>query len=175
MNRYLRDRANRRSMAQRDGRNPYGSRGGYVTSSRRGKDRAYMNYDNYRGGDNRMRDRNYNYDYGYDYASEDMEKEWEEDLKKWREELKRYDRFNISKEQIIQSAKQMGAEFDKYNEEEFLTTYYMVMSDYPQITNEPHIYISLAKDWLEDKDSKLKGSEKLCAYYYEVINGGEED
>ena len=250
MNRYLRDRANRRSMAQRDGRNPYGSRGGYVSSSRRGRDRADMNYDNYRDRVNRMRNRemdmeydyakynsrydsrystdrrnqdsrypyqqygehnrsmeyemygygvggirpmdygydyNYdyassgnrmrdrNYDYEYDYASEDMEKEWEEDLKKWREELKRYDRFNISKDQIIQSAKQMGAEFDKYNEEEFLTTYYMVMSDYPQITNEPHIYISLAKDWLEDKDSKLKGSEKLCAYYYEVINGGEED
>lgn len=113
------------------------------------------------------------YDYGYDYASE--EKEWKEHLKKWCEELKRYDRFNMPKEQVIQNAKQMGIEFDKYNEEEFLTTYYMVMSDYPSIANEPHTYISLAKDWLEDKDSKLKGSEKLCAYYYEVIKGGEED
>lgn len=253
MNRYLRDRANRRGMPQRDGRNPYGSRGGYVSSSRRGRDRADMNYDNYRGGDNRMRDRemdmeydyakynsrydsrynpdrrsqdghypyqqygernrpmeyemygygiggirpmdygydynydyarggsrsgrdrNYNYDYGYDYASEDMEKEWGEHLKKWREELKRYDRFNMPKDQVIQNAKQMGVEFDKYNEEEFLTTYYMVMSDYPTIANEPHTYISLAKDWLEDEDSKLKGSDKLCAYYYEVIKGGEED
>ena len=46
MNRYLRDRASRRVMIQRDGRNPYGSRGGYVTSSRRGRDRAYMNDDN---------------------------------------------------------------------------------------------------------------------------------
>ena len=51
----------------------------------------------------------------------------------------------------------------------------MVMSDYPQVANEPHTYLSLAKDWLEDKDSKLKGSEKLCAYYYEIIKGGEED
>ena len=234
MNRYLRDRANRRGMLQRDGRNPYGSRGGYVSSSRRGRDRANMNYDNYRGGYNRMRDREmdmeydyakydsrydsrynpdrrsqdghypyqqygernrpmeyemygygiggirpmdygYDYSYDYDYASEDMEKEWKEHLKKWREELKRYDRFNMPKDQVIQNAKQMGVEFDKYNEEEFLTTYYMVMSDYPTIANEPHTYISLAKDWLEDEDSKLKGSEKLCAYYYEVIKGGEED
>lgn len=234
MNRYLRDRANRRGMLQRDGRNPYGSRGGYVSSSRRGRDRANMNYDNYRGGYNRMRDREmdmeydyakydsrydsrynpdrrsqdghypyqqygernrpmeyemygygiggirpmdygYDYSYDYDYASEDMEKEWKEHLKKWREELKRYDRFNMPKDQVIQNAKQMGVEFGKYNEEEFLTTYYMVMSDYPTIANEPHTYISLAKDWLEDEDSKLKGSEKLCAYYYEVIKGGEED
>lgn len=230
MNRYLRDRANRRVMSQRDGRNPYGSRGGYVSSSRRGRDRAYMNYDNYRDRENRMRDREmdmeydyakynsgydsrYNtdrrsqdghypyqqygernrpmeyemygygvggirpmdYGYDYDYASEDMEKEWEEHLKKWQDELKRYDRFNMPKDQVIQNAKQMGVEFSKYNEEEFLTTYYMVMSDYPSIANEPHTYISLAKDWLEDKDSKLKGSDKLCAYYYEVVKGGEED
>ena len=46
MNRYLRDRASRRGMSQRDGRNPYGSRGGYVTSRRRGRDREMgMEYD----------------------------------------------------------------------------------------------------------------------------------
>ena len=227
-NRYLMDRASRRSM--RDGRNPYGSRGGYVTSRRGRRDRADMNYDMARGGNrgyDRTMDMGYDYAkysggygsgynsqrgnqdghypyerygehnrpmdfemYGYgvggirpmdygkypypDYASEDMEKEWKEHLKKWCEELKRYDRFNMPKDQIIQTARQMGVRFDNYNEEEFLTTYYMVMSDFPQGANEPHTYLSLAKDWLEDKDSKLKGSEKLCAYYYEVINAGEE-
>ena len=212
MNRYLRDRANRRGMSQRDGRNPYGSRGGYVTSRRRGRDREmgmeydYAKYDSRYDSrynlDRRSQDGHYpyqqygernrpmeyemygygiggikpmDYNYDYDYADEDMEKEWKEHLKKWCEELKRYDRFNMPKDQLIQNAKQMGVEFDKYNEEEFLTTYYMVMSDYPTIANEPHTYISLAKDWLEDEDSKLKGSDKLCAYYYEVINGGEED
>ena len=153
-------------------------------SNRRGQDGNYpyqqygernrpMDYEMYGYGIGGIRPMNY--DYGYDYASEDMEKEWKEHLKKWQDELKRYDRFNIPKEQIIQNARQMGVGFDKYNEEEFLTTYYMVMSDYPSIANEPHTYISLAKDWLEDEDSKLKGSEKLCAYYYEVIKGGEED
>lgn len=221
MNRYLRDRASRRGMSQRDGRNPYGSRGGYVTSRRRGRDNRMpdremdmeydyakydsrydsrynsdrrgqdghypyqqygernrpMEYEMYGYGVGGIKPMDYNYDYGYDYdyADEDMEKEWKEHLKKWQEELKRYDRFNMPKDQVIQNAKQMGVEFDKYNEEEFLTTYYMVMSDYPSIANEPHTYISLAKDWLEDEDSKLKGSDKLCAYYYEVIKGGEED
>lgn len=230
MNRYLRDRANRRVMSQRDGRNPYGSRGGYVSSSRRGRDRAYMNYDMVRG--NRGRDRemdmeydyakydsrydsrynsdrrvqdghypyqqygernrpmeyemygygiggikpmDYGYDYGYDYASEDMEKEWKEHLKKWQEELKRYDRFNMPKDQVIQNGRQMGATFKDYNEDEFYTTYLMIVSDYKKSISDPHIAILQSQEWLEDEDSKLKGSEKLCAYYYEVINAGEED
>lgn len=232
MNRYLRDRANRRVMSQRDGRNPYGSRGGYVSSSRRGRDRAYMNYDMARG--NRGRDRemdmeydyakydsrydsrynsdrrvqdghypyqqygernrpmdyemygygiggirpmnyDYGYDYGYDYASEDMEQEWKEHLKKWCEELKRYDRFNMPKDQVIQNGRQMGATFKDYNEDEFYTTYLMIVSDYKKSISDPHIAILQSQEWLEDEDSKLKGSEKLCAYYYEVINAGEED
>ena len=230
MNRYLRDRASRRGMSQRDGRNPYGSRGGYVTSRRRGRDRADMNYDIYRGRENRMPDREMdmgydyakydsrydsrynpdrrgqdghypyqqygernrpmeyemygygiggirpiNYDYGYDYASEDMEKEWKEHLKKWQEELKRYDRFNMPKEQVIQNAKQMGATFEDYNEDEFYTTYLMIVSDNKKSISDPHIAILQTQEWLEDEDSKLKGSDKLCAYYYEVIKGGEED
>lgn len=134
------------------------------------------NYDYARGG-NRMRDRNYDYNYGYDYdyASEDMEKEWKEHLKKWQDELKRYDRFNIPKEQIIQNARQMGATFEDYNEDEFYTTYLMIVSDNKKSISDPHIAILQTQEWLEDDDSKLKGSDKLCAYYYEVINAGEED
>ena len=229
MNRYLRDRANRRGMSQNQGRGQgqrqnrmdghyphyprktmremermqmqqypmdmeydyakYDSRyDSRYNSNRRGQDGNYpyqqygernrpMEYEMYGYGIGGIKPMDYGYDYGYDYdyASEDMEKEWKEHLKKWQDELKRYDRFNMPKDQVIQNAKQMGVEFDKYNEEEFLTTYYMVMSDYPSIANEPHTYISLAKDWLEDEDSNLKGSDKLCAYYYEVINAGEED
>lgn len=233
MNRYLRDRANRRAMFRRDGRNPYGSAGGYVTSRRRGRDRADMNYDNYRDRENRMRNRemdmeydyakynsrydsryntdrrnqdshypyeqygehnrpmeyemygygvggirpmDYGYDYNYDYASEDMEKEWKEHLKKWCEELKRYDRFNMPKEQVISQARQMGLKFQDYNDDEFYITYLMKISDdEDNIISNPQMAIIMAKSFLEDKDSKLKGSEKLCAYYYEVINGGEED
>ena len=49
MDRYMRDR--RSNMGGRDGRNPYGSRGGYVTSRRpRGRDRMYYD-DRTMGGD----------------------------------------------------------------------------------------------------------------------------
>jgi hypothetical protein len=220
MNRYLKDRAMRKDY-RGDMRNPYGSRGGYVSSRHgrmRGRDRA-MDYDydypehdgrydsrydyghesprDYMG-DQHYGERNrpmeyemygvggmrpmYDYrgsrgrrmDYGYDYASEDMEKEWKEDLEEWCKKLKKHDRFNFSKEQILGQAKQMGVKFDDFSEDEFLTTYYMVMSDYPQVANEPHTYLAMAKDWLHDKDSELQGSDKLCAYYYEVIKAGKE-
>lgn len=198
-NRYLQDRASRRSM--RDGRNPYGSRGGYVTSRRGRRDRNDYDYDMPRDGRDYDMAQNVSYpmygiggyrpyegdmadyDYArrsgrgrdyYDYASDDMDEEWKEHLKKWSEKLKKKDRFNMPKDQVLQNAKQMGVKFDMYDEEEFLTTYYMVLSDYPKIANEPHTYLALAKDWLEDKDTALKGSEKLCAYYYEIVKGGEE-
>lgn len=212
--RYMQDRASRRNM-MRDGRNPYGSKGGYVSSrkSMRGRDRAMdYNYD-YPERDSRYVDRHYgkpthqerymgsqqyreynrpmDYEmYGYgigsirpmindygmypDYSSEDMDHEWKQDLHEWTEKLKKHDRFNVPKEQLIHNARQMGVKFDSYSEDEFLTTYYMVMSDFPQIANEPHTYLALAKDWLHDTDSKLQGADKLCAYYYEVINAGEE-
>lgn len=232
-NRYLQDRAMRRGGRGRDrnmgnmisdGRNPYGSRGGYVTSSRRGRDRA-MDYGDYNqqpyngmdyrynaqypnadyhmggqqygqypmpmyemygvGGIQPMYDYNQGYmndyargrgrDYGYDYASNEEDKEWEEHLHKWIEKLKKYDKFNMPKEEIINKAKSMGVKFDKYNEHEFVATYYMMMSDYPSIMSDPHLALVMAKDFLEDKDSELKGSEKLCAYYYEIVKGGEED
>lgn len=236
MNRYLKDRAMRRDMNMRDGRNPYGSRGGYVSSRRgRGRDRSDMNYDMVRGNRGYDRGMDYEYDYpkhdsqydsrydreyggqdghypmerhgehyrpmdyeiygvggmrplmndyrgrrmdygyGYDYASEDMEKEWKEDLEEWCKKLKKHDRFNFPKEQILSQAKQMGVKFDEFTEEEFLTVFYMVMSDYPQVANEPHTYLAMAKDWLMDKDSELQGSEKLSAYYYEIINAGQKD
>lgn len=214
MNRYLKDRAMRRDM-----RNPYGSRGGYVSSRRRsGRDREmdyghdYPEYDSRydsRYFDRRMdynygrdmehhrehsrpmeyemygvggmrpmydgtdyaRGRGRDYDYGYDYASEDMEKEWHEELEKWGKKLKKHDIFNMPKEQIIQKARDMGVKFHDYNEEEFVTTYYMMISDYKNVSNDPHFYLVLAKQFLEDDDTALKGSDKLCAYYYEIVKG----
>ena len=208
--RYMQDRASRRNSMMRDGRNPYGSRGGYVSSRKSMRDKTMdYNYD-YPERDGRYIDRNHsrpihqerymgsqqyrehNRPMGYevygdirpmmndynmypDYSSEDMEHEWKEDLHEWTEKLKKYDRFNVPKDQLIHKARQMGVQFDSYTEEEFLTAYYMVMSDFPQIANDPHTYLALAKDWLHDKDSKLQGADKLCAYYYEVVEGGEKD
>jgi hypothetical protein len=132
--------------------------------------RDYEDYGDY--GDYDMRDRR---DYG-DYAEEDHQKKWKKDLKEWCEELKQQDKFKgTTKDQILQSAKQMGAKFDNYNDEEFICTYYMVMSDYKQISSEPRMYLAIAKDWLEDSDCYYQGGAKLAAYYYELIKGGQEE
>lgn len=199
-NRYLSDRAYRRSRMSRDERNPYGSRGGYVSSRimrDRGMDYNYsmpeydsrydyrgseyprehsrpMQYELYGVGGMRPRmDYDYGYDYGYDYAKE-SEKEYEKDLHEWVEKLKKYDRFGWSKEQVIQQAKDMGVKFSDYDEMEFYATYIMLMSDFKKIGNDPYIYLSMAKEFLEDDDAKLKGSEKLCAYLYTIVLGEEE-
>lgn len=234
-NRYL----ERKMSRMRDGRNPYGSRGGYVDSRRGGygRDRAmdsrdYRSEYDSRGYDRAMSDhrgqdyhmvnqynrepyRRANYEmqgyvtgrsdyrgdyndyartqggYGYDHTGDyrdyrgdyndydyadygNMDKQYKDDLEKWMHELKQHDRFGMPKDQIMQKANQMGIKFDQYDETEFLTTYYMVISDNPQIANDPHTYLAMAKNWLEDKDAELKGSEKLCAYYYEIVKGGKQ-
>lgn len=213
MNKYLQDRAYRRSMSMRDGRNRYGSRGGYVSSRKSGRDRA-MDYEHdYPERDSRYNDRHYgehrnqehhmayqqpreyyrpmdyemygygiggirpmmnDYGYGRDYASEDMEKEYKEDLHEWIEKLRRHDIFGLSKQQVIDKAKQMGVRFDKFEEEEFYAIYLMLISDFKQVSNDPHYYLALAKEWLEDDDVAMKGSDKVCAYLYSIVLGKED-
>lgn len=194
---YMRDRAMNRDMRRgvrgsgrgrdrMDERNPYGSRGGYVSSSRR--DRAderrdyerenyerdynydYRSYDRYDSGDRRY-DR-YDYDYrGRDYAEKEMDEEYEEDLKEWTKKLKKHDRFGLSESDIVNKAKSMGIRFEEYNEEEFIATYFMMQSDYKNVGNDAHIYLQMAKSFLEDKDAEKQGSEKLCIYMYEIVKG----
>ena len=228
-NRVLRDRAMRRSgrrdraMSRRsysrdrrdyemDSRNPYGSRGGYVSSDRAMDSRNYDAESN-RGYDSR-RDYNYgasdyhngyerygeynrpmqydiygvssmrrqygkNQDYndyevdGQDYAEE--EESYKKDLKELSRKLKKSDRFNLGEEEIVKKAKSMGVKFEDYDEEEFIVTYYMMQSDYPGIANDPHTYLAMAKSFLEDKDAKLQGSEKLCKYIYAIVKGEDEE
>lgn len=175
---------------RRDGRNPYGSRGGYVTSSRPSRDRS-MGYDY------PYTERDYRYDNKYDteryyttyamgneyprergrymedYASRDLEEDYKKDLHKWAEKLKREDKFNLPKEEVIKKAREMGARFSKYDEEEFYTIYLMHVSDYTDISNEPFTYIAMAKKWLEDDDIEVSPSEKVCIYMYEIVMGEE--
>ena len=215
----------RRMSRRRDGRNPYGSRGGYVTTRRRDRRSGRMgehtspqydsrhdyNYDSRY--DSRMdgnypmeheqydyhnrpmefygiggmyrpdyrsdyrydrRDRMYDNNYYEDYASEDMEKEYEEDLHEWINKLKKYDKYGLSKEQLIQQAKNMGVKFKDYDEMEFYAVYLMMISDYPSVGGDYPIYIQMAKDFLEDEDSALKGSDKVCEYLYKIVLDEEE-
>mgnify|MGYP003308417508 CR=1 FL=1 len=167
-NRYLK---NRMSMNY-DGRRMRDSRGRYTS------DRGM--HDMERERDSMMYDGNYHNDYPYerDYRMRDMrrdygevEDEYYEDLEKWCKELKRHDRFGLPKEEIINQAHSMGVQFRDYDEIEFITTYYMMMSDYPEAFGNYQGYLALAKGFLEDQDAELQGSEKLCAYMYTIVKG----
>lgn len=114
-------------------------------------------------------DMNYRNDYRGDYES--GEKRWKDDLKELTEKLKKKDRFNIPKDQIINHAKNMGVKFDEFSEDEFYAVYLMQVSDYKNVSNEFRMYISMAKDWLEDDDIAVSPSEKLCIYYDDIILG----
>ena len=208
-NRYLRDRAMRRMDRRHghdyarhggrndyrggsyqvngyyDGRNAYGSAGGYVSS-----DRAYQSSNNRAGMSNSDYrydghfygempfdyNQQYHNDYagGYDYAEQDEEKKWMEDLDRWASKLKRKNKFNIDEKQIVEMAKRSNASMKDYNEKEYYVTFLMMVSDYPRVSNDPSHYAEMAKSFLEDDDSELVGSEKLCKYYYTIIKGEDD-
>lgn len=229
MTRRMRDMARRRrDMARRrmrDGRNPYGSRGGYVVSDRA---RRYgMEYDShydypehsvrngasmysndYAKGSSRSQsvgqyDGNYgdyNYDmmdYGYDYAGygsrgdrarnrrdyryrdygENEEYLSDDELMEWSRELlkdvEEKDKGYMTRENITQRAKDMGVKFKDFTEDEFVVTSLMMYTDYCDTlgTGNLDVYLKLAKDWLEDDDVEVQGSEKLSVYYDEIVCG----
>jgi hypothetical protein len=144
-------------------------------------DRGHSYMNEYYGRDQRRDYNDYNRDYNdyndygrdygdyNDYAS--MDKEYEEDLKKWAQKLKKHDRFGLKEEEVFQKAKDMKVKFEDFSEDEFYTTYLMMISDYPSIANEPHTYLAMAKNFLEDKDIAVSPSEKLCIYMYEIVMG----
>lgn len=160
MNRYIRDKARRRRRMRRDR--------AYERPMQHYHTTSYPIYEDHR---------RYEMDHtSADYTPEeyDLADEWERDLEHWHDHLKHKDRFGLHKDQLLHTAKQMGVDFHHYNEKEFLTTYYMLVSDFHKISNDPHMYLTMAKEWLEDEDSALKGSDRLCAYYYEIVKGGED-
>lgn len=123
-----------------------------------------MNYD--------MRRNDYNYSADYAKEEEKYEKELHKFIKKLESKEKR---INVSREHIMKQARNMGVKFDNYDENEFYAVYLMMISDYPKISNDYNMYISMAKDWLEDDDVKMKGGDKLCAYLYTIVLGKKEE
>lgn len=246
-------------LMMRDGRNPYGSEGGYVTSKRnrrgrrdRGMDYAYdrrdyrggdYEYDSMRGdrayngqdytrsgrdyesmgqsdmargnyGDMRGRDGHYpmvqgympieamgrftgyygmgeedysrggrrdyadynydmrydmrggRYDYAGDYGENLTNEELEHWCKKMMSELDEREKQMFSKEAILQRAKNMGIQFDKFSEMEFYVNVIKNYTDHKKSIGEnPDMAIKLAKDDFFDEDGQYKGSEWLAVYY----------
>lgn len=132
--------------------------------------RDYNDYADYRDYGDYRDYRDYN-DYG-DYAS--MGKEYEEDLQKWVQKLKKHDRFDLKEEEVFQKAKDMKVKFEEFSEDEFYAVYLMMISDYPSLSNEPHTYLAMAKQFLEDKDIAVSPSEKVCIYMYEIVMGEKQ-
>ncbi len=213
---YMRDMARRKSDmprmgGMRDGRNPYGSRGGYITSrDPRRRDRAMEDYNyereeprrgmedyGYHGEPSRQyygaygdvpfyvmeqrdyrrgMDYNYGRDYGYgypDYAGgEVMSRQELETLHhKLLQEVEQGDRDNFSKEKILKRAGELGIKFDEFSPEALAVATLMVYTDYCKTLGKGNLdtYIRLAKDFMSDTDSELKGEEKLTAYFDYVV------
>ena len=142
---------------------------GYFTGYYGGEDYA-------RGG--RGRGRDYGYDYNYDYAGDYGENLTKDELEEWKmklmKEVDEKDKHFFTKENISSKARAFGAQMKDYNEEELCLVTLMMYTDYCKTIKKfvganMDIYIELAKDWLEDKDSELKGSERLAVYHDCII------
>lgn len=189
---YLRDRVERRMSRRNRGRDrgyypmddyDYDREHNHSDYNRRNeymrRDEKYpMDYEQYREsygyddydirGDYARRRMNRPYNYR-DYADDDYEEEYEEDLKEWIEKLKKKDRFGLTKDQVIQRAKEMQVSFKDFDEEEYYAIYLMHVSDYPSVSNDSRVYLGMAKSWLEDDDIAVDPSEKVCKYLYEIV------
>lgn len=187
-NRYLKDRAKRRMRRRRDSMD---------SARRRGRNYDRYDYPEHMSMDNartyaRPMDSTYDryhehhgqlmyptsYEVGhYIYDSRDYDdmNEYHKDLEEWIHKLKRHDRFNVTKEDAIRKAKEMNVKFDMFDETEFYATYLMMVSDFKHVANDPHMYLAMAKEWLEDADIIRRGSEKVCAYLYTIVLGEDDD
>lgn len=165
INRYLKDRAMKRmdrSNGRRNDRRYYGT-----------NDRNYRNDYNsdYYGHETER-----NYDYArYDRKYErDVEDDYYQELERWISKLKRKNKFNINESQVIEMAKRSNLKMQDYDEKEFYATFLMMVSDYTKVSSDPQVFIEMAKSFLEDDDTELKGSEKLCKYLYAIVLNDDE-
>ena len=133
-----------------------------------------------------MRGRGGRRDYGYygedygDYGETLTKEELEHWKKKLMKEVEEKDKHFFETPAIEQKARQMGVQMKDYKPEELAVVSLMLYTDYCKtlkkyVGSNMDIYIDLAKDWLSDPDSEMKGSERLAVYHDEIIMGGEDD
>lgn len=137
-----------------------------------------------RGGGRGRGDRgDYDYDYGYDYGGDYGEKLTREEMEHWRKKLDKevgdeQSKNFFKKENIEQRAKQLGIEMKEFDAEELALASYMLYSDYcdalkPYLGSNMDAYIKLGYAFLRDKDSAVKGGEKL-ALYFDIVSGEDD-
>ena len=122
------------------------------------------------GGYNQGQNRNVG-DYGESLTTEDLEK-W---CKKLKEQLDEREKSMFSKQAIMQHAKQIGRSVEGFGEKELEVATLMIYTDYKNsIGQNLDLAVRLAFDWLNDKDTAVKGAEKLAIYYDCVVEGDDD-
>lgn len=138
-------------------------RGDYGYDMRYGRDYGYPMYE-------------HDYGYGEDYGETLSDKELEEFCHKLKSQLTEQEKQMFSKETLMQKAKSMGRQMEGFGEKEVEVVALMLLDDYKRsLGANPDLMVKLAFDWLDDKDAKVKGAEKLAVYYDEIVMGGEDD
>ena len=115
-----------------------------------------------------------------DYAHEDGARLTRHDMMNWKEKMENADGSygeHFTGGQIRQAIQAMGIEMKGYNEKELCLTANMLYSDYCEVLRpfipkekEAYVYVNIAKAFLEDPDSSVKGGEKLACYYYAIVD-----
>ena len=128
--------------------------------------------------------RDYRKDYKEDESHRDYGEEKEmrlarSDMKRWKSALKNGDGTvgeHFTADQMHEVSRQIGADFDEYDEADLCMTANMLYSDLCEALHsfiprekEAMVYAKMAKFWLEDKDGP-RGSEKLALYYYCIVD-----
>ena len=181
-------------MLMQDGRNPYGSRGGYVRdyeddyAMRGNRDRDDYRRNDYRRdrnddyasyNDNRMRGRDYEEDYRRDYRKDYGKPKMfsHKDMETWKSMMKNEDGtrgVHFREEQVKRACEQAGIDCEEFGEDVFCLAMNMMYSDYCKVAKKygvdmPEYYADLAKAFLRDKDFDGKPEEKLYLYYKAIV------
>ena len=116
-------------------------------------------------------------DYGYygDYGETLSEKDLDKWCKKLKEQLDEREKQMFSKEAITRHAKQIGRSMEGFGEKELEVTTLMIYTDYKNsIGQNLDLAVRLAFDWLNDKDTAVKGAEKLAIYHDCIVEGDDD-
>lgn len=118
-----------------------------------------------------------------DYGEDDELKLTKSEMREWKEDLINADGTHgahFTHEQIMQAAQALGLQPRGYTEKELCLTANMLYSDYCKVfeqfiprDKEAMVYVKMAKAFLDDPDASVKGSEKLAAYYFAVVEDDE--
>lgn len=160
--------------ARYGGRSTRRDRGWYEGEFRGMTDHGYDDYA--MRNDREMMDGNYRMDSG-DYRYRDYAKGYlsNHELRQWQDMLCKHLDQNecemLQYDHIIKQAEEMNIHFDRYSKEEFYTTVLMMYTDYKKSCGgDIAMCISLAKEFLEDEDARVRFGEKLAAYRDAIAN-----